>query len=147
MILRERRRLSPQTGPSLVPMIDVVFQLVVFFMVSTTFKLTPAISLALPQSDTAEAMPTTEVVVTLAEARRVFVNGEEVALESLGESVRALTAAGITDTDAAPLVVVIEGDRSVPYDAMVAVLDVLREEGVTAARLRMALPSEAAGGQ
>ena len=145
MIAHERRRLRPQTGPSLVPMIDVVFQLVVFFMVSTTFKLTPAISLALPQSSTAEATATTEVVVTLAEASRVYVNGEEVSLETLGGELRVITTARADDPDGSPLAVVVEGDRSVPYDVMVAVLDVLREEGITAVRLRTALPSEAFG--
>ena len=116
-------------------------------MVSTTFKLTPAISLALPQSDTAEPTPTTELVVTIAEARRVYVNGDEVGLERLGEAVGAIADRAAEGADASPVAVIIEGDRSVPYDVMVAVLDVLRDEGVRAARLRTALPSEASGGR
>ena len=142
---RERRRLRPQVGPSLVPMIDVVFQLVVFFMVSTTFKLTPAISLALPQSSTAEPTATTELVVTIADTRRVYVNGEEVGIEGLGDAVGATVASGTDQADGTAPAVVIEGDRSVPYDVMVAVLDVLRTVGVSGARLRTALPSEPPG--
>ena len=47
--MRFRRRLTPEARVDLIPMIDVVFQLVVFFMVSSTFMLTPGIKLALPQ--------------------------------------------------------------------------------------------------
>lgn len=140
---RSRRRLVPQSGPSLVPMIDVVFQLVVFFMVSTTFKLAPAIALALPQSSTAEPTPVSEVVVTVAEMRRVYVNGDEVGLTGLGAAVAAVAARNGDDIDGVPLAVVIEGDRSVPYDLMIAVLDALRVQGVSSARLRTTLPAAA----
>jgi biopolymer transport protein ExbD len=39
--MRFRRRLSAESRPNLIPMIDVVFQLVVFFMVSTTWYCLP----------------------------------------------------------------------------------------------------------
>jgi len=40
--MRFRRRLTFETAPNLIPLIDVVFQLVIFFMVATTCVITPA---------------------------------------------------------------------------------------------------------
>jgi biopolymer transport protein ExbD len=50
-----RRRLKPVSTVDLVPMIDVVFQLIIYFMVSTTFILTPGIGIVLPESSTGGA--------------------------------------------------------------------------------------------
>ena len=63
--MRFKRRLSTQSTPNLIPMIDVVFQLVVFFMVSTTFIITPGISLVLPSSQTAESVAMSKLVITV----------------------------------------------------------------------------------
>ena len=62
MVLR-RRRLQRSTTVDMVPMIDVVFQLVIFFMVSSTFKITPAIGLTLPDSATAVPTEMTRLIV------------------------------------------------------------------------------------
>ena len=43
-----KQRLKPSVKADMVPMIDVVFQLVIFFMVSSTFIQTPGISIVLP---------------------------------------------------------------------------------------------------
>jgi len=60
--MRFRRKLTTRATVELVPLIDVVFQLVIFFMVSTTFILTPGISIILPGSTTAEPVLMTKLV-------------------------------------------------------------------------------------
>ena len=47
MILRQR--LKPRVTLDLTPLIDVVFQLVVFFMISSVFNTAPGIELELPE--------------------------------------------------------------------------------------------------
>jgi biopolymer transport protein ExbD len=43
--MRMERRLKPQISLDLTPLIDVVFQLVIFFMISTTFNTAPGIEI------------------------------------------------------------------------------------------------------
>jgi len=146
MIARQRRRLLPLSGASLVPMIDVVFQLVIFFMVSTTFRIAPAIILALPQSATAEPVTLTELVVTIADRDEIYLNGQLLSLDQLAGALSSPLgdqAAALNGAPGATSAVVVEGDRSVPYDLMIAVLDILRQQGVVTARLRTSSPSAA----
>ena len=55
-------------------LIDVMFLLLIFFMVSSTFKLQPAIELTLPRSATAEEVAATPVVVYLTSDGQLYVN-------------------------------------------------------------------------
>ena len=66
MAKKKRTSGGEEGGINMTPMIDVVFQLVVFFMVSSTFVVTPGIDLNLPKSGSSDAVVTTPTVVTVA---------------------------------------------------------------------------------
>ncbi|ADK82301.1 ExbD/TolR family protein [Sediminispirochaeta smaragdinae] len=125
-----RRRLKPTATVDLVPMIDVVFQLVIFFMVSSTFLLTPGISIELPSSSTAEPAVMTRLVVTVVSEDEIYLNRDRYALADLKEGLASLRSQD--DIKA----VIIEGDSGVSYSLMVRLLDVLRTEGFTGITLR-----------
>ena len=69
-------------------MIDVVFQLVIFFMVSTTFKVVPGIELDLPESRTAEVVTLTPLVLSVGGRDEIYVNNREVTLGGLEGALR-----------------------------------------------------------
>lgn len=134
-----RRRLSRNANVDLIPMIDVVFQLVVFFMVSSTFIMTPGISLDLPGSTSSEPVVVTRTVVSVVSAEEVYLNRERFTLQDLDLALRS----GAARDDEAPTQgeaplrsVVIEADRTVSYELMVQVLDVLRRNGYRGVNLR-----------
>ena len=135
--MKARRGLKPQTSVNLVPMIDVVFQLVIFFMVSTTFKIVPGIELDLPASKTAEPVALTPLVLSIGDRDEIYVNERPVTIGTLGEAVR--DNLGTEPPDAHP--VVIEGDAGVSYDLMIDVLDVLRVLGFQNMSLRTRDPN------
>lgn len=124
-----RRRLKPTATVDLIPMIDVVFQLVVFFMVSSTFLLTPGISIELPDSSTAEPVVMTRLVVTVVSGEEIYLNRERHTLETLEEGLAAFEGRDIES-------VIIEGDESVSYSLMVRLLDRLRGAGFSGITLR-----------
>jgi biopolymer transport protein ExbD len=130
--MRFKRRLTPQANVNLIPMIDVVFQLVVFFMVSSTFIITPGISLVLPDSSTAEPVLMSRLVITVISKQEVYLNKERYTLSGLDESLAALSESEREDIKT----VVLEGDRSVSYSLMVEVLDTLRRNGFKGVNLR-----------
>ena len=135
--MKARRGLKPQTGVNLVPMIDVVFQLVIFFMVSTTFKVVPGIELDLPASKTAEPVAMTPLVLSIGDRDEIYVNEREVTIGGLDSAVRENIGAAAPDQHP----VVIEGDAAVPYDLMIDVLDVLRVLGFKNMSLRTRDPN------
>ncbi|MDC7125237.1 MAG: biopolymer transporter ExbD [Spirochaetales bacterium] len=133
-----KRRLTPSVNADMVPMIDVVFQLVIFFMVSSTFLQTPGISLNLPESSTAEAVNMTRIVITVVSDEEIYLNRDSYSLEGL-----SVALADFTEEDKAEVKsVVIEGDQNVSYELLVKVLDLLRINKFDGVNLRMRNPSE-----
>ena len=138
MILRQR--LKPRVNLDLTPLIDVVFQLVIFFMISSVFNVAPGIELELPDSSTSEAVEVTEVRITIAGPEEVYLNRDLVALTSLGETLRDWRDHGRLADDT---VILVEGGRTIPYETIVTVLDEVRRGGVGAVNLITApLPEE-----
>jgi len=130
--MKFRRRLTTRTNVELVPLIDVVFQLVVFFMVSTTFILTPGISLVLPASSSSEPVAMTKMVVSIVSSDELYLNKDRYSLEGLSKKLTELTE----EEKNAIKTVIIEGDSAVSYSLMVEVLDVLRLNGFKGVNLK-----------
>lgn len=120
-ILRERRR-RPRVD--IVPMIDVMFILVVFFMLSTTFRSEPAgIQVDLPKAVTGVVQEQAELRITVNEQGAMFVNGVSAGADQLREQVRQAVAVR-PDT-----IIIVSADRKVAYDYVVRAMDLAREGG------------------
>jgi biopolymer transport protein ExbD len=126
------QRLKPRVRLDLTPLIDVVFQLVIFFMISSVFNTAPGIELDLPDSTTSEAVEVTEIRITVAGSEEIYLNRELVALPNLGKTLREWSNQGRLTDDTAVLV---EGGKAVPYETIITVLDEVRRGGVTAISL------------
>ncbi len=130
--MRFERRLKPVAGVDLIPMIDVVFQLVIFFMLSSTFIQTPGIALQLPESSSAEPVVMSTMVVTVLPDQRLFLNSREYTLEEF-----SVALGDLSDQEKESLKqIVVEGDDAVSYRLMIQVLDILRLNGFSGVALR-----------
>jgi biopolymer transport protein ExbD len=134
--MRFRRRLAAETGLNMVPMIDVVFQLIIFFMVATTIIITPGIALVLPSSATAEPTAMSRLVITVVSRDEVYINKERYNMRSLNARLAGVTAKERSEIKS----VVLDGDRAISYSLLVEVLDALRRNGFKAINLRMRTP-------
>lgn len=130
--MKFNRRLQPRVGLDMTPMIDVVFQLILFFLVSTTFAVLPGISLDLPTSTTAEGTRTNGITITASADGSLFVNAAKVPLDGLDAALKELPIT--TPREAVP--VSLEADASVPNGTIVRILDSLRRTGFTGVNLR-----------
>jgi biopolymer transport protein ExbD len=131
--MRFRRRLAAETKLNMVPMIDVVFQLIIFFMVATTIIIVPGIALVLPSSATAEPTALSRLVVTVVSREEIYINKERYTTRSL-----AARLAGVTEKERSEIKsVVLDGDRAISYSLLVEVLDALRRSGFKAINLHM----------
>ncbi len=121
-------------GIDLAPLIDCVFLLLLFFMLSSSFP-QPAVPLDLPSAGSAEQPPPpTKLTVSVDATGQLFVMEEPVALEDLGVRLMAL-ADGDTDTP-----VMFRGDRGMAYDVFLQIMAQTREAGFN----RLALQHEPA---
>ena len=120
------RRHKPQITVDLTPPIDVVFQLVIFFMISSTFKTAPGIELQLPDSGTATAITITELSVVAVSEDEVYVNKTRTTAQG-AESVIRLELEGkqVDEVQA-----VLEAGAEAPYPLVVTLPDSLRRNGV-----------------
>lgn len=115
------------------PMIDVVFQLVLFFMVSTTFKSAPGIQVDLPRSSQDIVVADKDdlnIWMTLDGA--IYIDEAPADLDTLK---RRLQRAGEVNPDT---LVVIKADTGVEHGRVVMVMDIARSRGLT----RLAIATE-----
>ena len=116
----------------LVPMIDVLFQLILFLFVSTTFTVLPGINLNLPQSTTAEGTKTNGITITVSSDGDLYVNADKIPIESLDAALQSLSVSVPKET----VPVSLEADALVPNGTIVKILDSLRRTGFTGVNLR-----------
>jgi len=115
---RHARR--PDVSINLTPLIDVVFLLLIFFMVSTSFSELTQLTVNLPEADGASAPDEIGLVVVIDSAGNVTVGGDPVPNEAEG-LYRALEAAANGNVDV-PLT--LSADAMTPHQYVVMVLDV-----------------------
>ena len=118
MNFRHARR--PDVSINLTPLIDVVFLLLIFFMVSTSFSELTQLTVNLPEADGARAPDEIGLVVVIDSAGNVTVGGDPVPNEAEG-LYRALEAAANGNVDV-PLT--LSADAMTPHQYVVMVLDV-----------------------
>lgn len=115
---------KPALSIDMTPMIDIVFQLLIFFMLSSSF-LTPALKMNLPKADSSQAPEQQRIIVSIDQSGRFFVNQEEVKQEMLKPKLAPLVARAETKA------VFVRGDADMPYKYFVAAMDAARKAGAT----------------
>lgn len=122
-------RREEEVEVNLTPLIDVVFLLLIFFMVSTTFVRESEIELTLPEaSEEVRENPLDTIDVAIDAGGRYFVNGNALINTQLATIRQALNEA--RPADAEP-VVIISADANASHQAVVTVMDAARQVGLT----------------
>jgi biopolymer transport protein ExbD len=125
-MLRARRR-PPEAEINLPPLIDVVFLLLIFFMISTQFKSAAELELELPNTDLTQVSRSTEAL------RVVVTQNGQLALEGrrLDNSAQSLRQALSQYPDAQDRGIVLEADARATHQSVVDVLSVFSELNIT----------------
>ena len=129
MNFRKDRELK-QVEVNLTPLIDVVFLLLIFFMVSTTFDKQAQIEIKLPEAESSEVVDKDPEIIAIgvnAEGK-YYVNNEELLKSDADTLKRMLIKTSKNKTD---LPVVISADGKAPHQSVVTVLDVASQLGMT----------------
>lgn len=110
---------------NIVPMIDVVFAILTFFIMSSLFlSRSEGLPVNLPKAQTAQSQQQSKITVTVDEQGNVFLDRQPIQVEDLATQVKTLIGSQ-------ERLVVINADERVEYREVVAVMDQLRMiEGV-----------------
>ena len=127
MNLRPQRRASPHVN--LTPLLDAIFLLLIFFMVSTTFKDDARLKVQLPQAQ-GEDIPAEEpamIRLVIDRAGRYFVNDAAVTDDKAQTLAKALTQ---LKAEQGALPVLIQADAGATHQAVMTALDAASQAGL-----------------
>ncbi|MDH3974647.1 MAG: biopolymer transporter ExbD [Deltaproteobacteria bacterium] len=127
---RKQRAVVP---PDITPLIDVVFLLLIFFMLSTTFIINPGININLPKSSAEEIkMEKQKVIVTISKDGEIYVEDKKIDMNILRVILNDMVKTSKEST------VIISADEDTSHGIVVSVMDMAKLSGVT----RLAIETE-----
>ena len=121
-----RRTLGVKKEPTImiIPMIDIVFFLLVFFMVGTLYMNTEQqIPLNLPSTSTSTAKSIEPIIITLTTSHKLYIDNREISADNLSQEVQDIVRT--TPRQA----FVIRASKDVYYNEVIALLDMLQVNG------------------
>ena len=139
MNLRPKKDEEPDIN--LTPLIDVVFLMLIFFMVSTTFQKESVVKIDLPKASTPEDPVKEDIVeVTVNASGEYYINRVRV-LNREAKTLKAAILKQAGTNNARPFI--IRADAKAPHQAVVTVMDVAGQLGYS----RLSIPTERQPGQ
>lgn len=122
-----RRRRMITSGINVAPLLDAILNLVFFFLMATTLRdRNVSMEVSLPSAASAKVTQKDEKpVITLDVAGKIFLNGEERAIDALKADMQALLQKEIKDVS-------IHADKGVDFGRVVEVMDVCKLAGIHA---------------
>ncbi len=137
MNFRRQRRERVELG--LTPLIDVVFLLLIFFMVTTTFQREAALKIELPEAQ-GDREPRRQVLEVVVDAEgHYYIDHHELINTRIDTLKKAMRR--VLRPDARP-VVVVAADRRTPHQAVIRVLDAARQLGLSHISFTTEMPDE-----
>lgn len=122
--MKFRRNIEYESGFNLTPLVDVVFQLLIFFMLTSSFIAQPGIKINLPKAITSEVVQDRKnVIITLTKDNLLYLNEKLISETELRQHL--IQAAKLHPS------MLIKADRGIPIGRVVVIWDLCRDSGIT----------------
>lgn len=121
---RRTRRASDDEDVNVTPLLDIVFIMLIFFIVTATFIKEPGVTVTRPDADTAEEQRLVSILVAIDPENRIWINNEEVSLEAVRAAVERLHRENPRGS------AVIQADATAHSEYLVDVLEQIRAAGI-----------------
>lgn len=106
--------------PDLTPLIDVVFLLLIFFMLSSSFVQVSGIPVVLPEATASSDMSVDKLVVSIDKKNNIYFNDKSMDWESLTEQLQKCKLQWNADT------VIVRADKNTEYGVVVKMMSLAR---------------------
>ncbi|MGY6553499.1 MAG: ExbD/TolR family protein [Wenzhouxiangella sp.] len=123
-MLRRRKREAEEGDVNVTPLLDIVFIMLIFFIVTATFIKEPGVTVQRPPAQTAEDQRLVSVLVAIDSQNRIWINREETPLEAVRVAVERLRRENPRGS------AVIQADGTADSEFLVEVLQQIRDAGV-----------------
>jgi len=123
MEFRRRKRVFLRTN--IAPLVDVVFLLLLFFMLTSRIAAEPAIEIKLPESKTAAVQEVEDIVISITKEEMIYMGGEKIALNEILSTIKNRLR-GCKQS------VKIKADKNVSLGFLVKVVDEVKLSGAPA---------------
>ena len=109
-------------GLQLTPLVDVIFLLLIFFMVSTAFiDFTRRLDIKLPESKAADVMEKVKsFVIEMSVDEKIYLNGKEVTLKDMESELKK------SSKEATRVSVIIKADKRISYGKVIEVMGIVK---------------------
>lgn len=130
MSSRLQRRLEQQHSETIdmSPLLDVVFILLIFFIVTTVFVKETGVEVDKPQAISAQRLEQTVVLIAITDAGEVFYDGSQIGVAGVRGTVEQLQRGE-------PRPVVVQADKMVPTELLLQVIDEAKLAGAETVNL------------
>ena len=119
-----RQAVAEEEEINITPMLDVVFILLIFFIVTANFIKEPGLEVNRPDSETAEPTANAAILIAVGNAGEIYMDGRRIDKRQVKANVVRLLAENPQGS------VVIQADEKATADTIMAVMDGAREAGV-----------------
>jgi len=119
-----RRKTRDNSGVDIAPLLDMVFILLIFFIVTSTFTRETGVDVSKPKASSAQELARESILVGVSREGTIHINESQVNLSSLRAILRSMVA------EAPDRPVIIVADRDAPTGRLVDVLDECNEARV-----------------
>lgn len=120
--VRGRRRISKAID--ITPLIDVVFQLLLFFMLTGALASEHVLNLSLPTASTKDSIPPKSISIEISADKTIALDGAVIPIEELSAKLEMLAIDNAKDQ------VIVKSDKTVDVSTLVSVMDKVKEKGV-----------------
>lgn len=121
---RKRIREEEEAVIDMTPMLDVVFIMLIFFIVTTSFVKEAGIDVNRPEASQASDQPSANIFIAITENGEVWMDRRMVDVERVAANLERLLAEQPSD------MVVIQADRGARHGVVVQVMDQIKEAGI-----------------
>jgi biopolymer transport protein ExbD len=121
---RKRIREDEEVAVDLTPMLDVVFIMLIFFIVTTSFVKEAGIDVNKPKAAQAQKKPTATIFIAIRPNGEIHMDKRVVDIERVSATIEKLLAESPTDT------VIIQADREAKHGVVVKVMDQIKAAGI-----------------
>lgn len=125
MAIKFNRRLKTKVVLDMAPMIDIVFQLIIFFMLATQVKVTTGMEFELPKAENLSNIAQTPLKITILSEKSIVVGSKKTNLANFSVVLSESTSVDTT----AQKSVILYGNKSIEYELLIQVMDTLKECG------------------
>ncbi|MCH8492414.1 ExbD/TolR family protein [Aliidiomarina sp.] len=121
---RKRLREEEEATLDMTPMLDIVFIMLIFFIVTTSFVKEAGIDVNRPEASQATQKPSANIFIAIRENGEVWMDRRQVDVERVAANLERLLAEQPTD------MVVIQADEGARHGVVVRVMDQIKEAGI-----------------